>query len=42
MCLWNFAGDVVLYDLILKPSVLDGLGLPVTTVYGTLGITVLY
>jgi hypothetical protein len=37
--LCNFAGDVVLQDLVLKGSALDDLALPVKTIYGTLGIT---
>lgn len=40
--LCNFAGDVVLQDLVLKQSALDDLDLPVKTVYGTLGIQILY
>jgi hypothetical protein len=44
MCyhLCNFAGDVVLQDLVLKQSALDDLDLPVKTVYGTLGIQSLH
>jgi hypothetical protein len=42
MCVLNFAGDVVLQDLVLKQSALDKLDLPVKTVFGTLGTQSLY
>jgi Vacuolar protein sorting-associated protein len=42
MCVLNFAGDVVLQDLVLKQSALDDLALPVKTIFGTLGTQSLY